>query len=94
MVFSLTRDKAKAKKGNYLVGYSLKPSWLFVYWLSLVFDMVTLRHLQAEVVVCLHRPPQFTGPWFNYFNIAEGSGINDIRGERNLCTVPFLSCKE
>lgn len=38
-------EMTEAKEGNYLSGYSLKPSWLFVTDYPQGFDFVTLRHL-------------------------------------------------
>lgn len=43
----LYEDSMEAKKGNYLLGYSLKPSWLFVIGGPSCCDLVTLRHLKA-----------------------------------------------
>ena len=40
-------ESAEAKKGNYLIGYSLKPSWLFVIGFPYCVDRITLKQLQA-----------------------------------------------
>lgn len=43
-----TRGKTyEAEKENYLFGYSLKPSWLFVTGCPQHYDFVTSRHLQT-----------------------------------------------
>lgn len=44
-------------EGNHLVGYSLKPSWLFVIGCPQSFKFAILKHVQAEILVCLCRPP-------------------------------------
>lgn len=40
---SLTREKAKVKKGNDLISYSLNPSWLFADWSSSGFNLVNFE---------------------------------------------------
>lgn len=50
------RESTDIKKGSYLIGYSLKPK-LFVIGRRYIFDFVTLRHLQAKILFCLHKLP-------------------------------------
>ena len=41
----LHKEGGEVKKGNYLIGYRLEPSWLFVIGCLYCLDFITLRHL-------------------------------------------------
>ena len=50
----LHQEGAKAKKGDYLIGYSIKSGWCFVTDCPYCFSFVTRRYLRAQVLVGLH----------------------------------------
>lgn len=47
-------EKAKTKLRKLLIGCSLNQMAI-CDWLSLGFDLVTLRHLEVQILVCLCR---------------------------------------
>ena len=43
----LYRENEEAEKGNYLIGFGLKPRWLLVIRSPQCFYFIIVRHLQA-----------------------------------------------
>lgn len=51
------KKKKERKKGKLFYWLQLKAQLAVPDWLYLAFDFITLKHLQAQILFCLHRPP-------------------------------------